>query len=79
MKDLNLKAIAIYTLKVVVGIFIISFILEVGYSLVSGYSFNEAFASWQNNTLTGNKFIRYLLIALFLGIYRVSKQRKKEG
>lgn len=79
MKDLNLSAIAIYTLKVFVGIFVVSFILEVGYSLVSGNSFDDALLSWQDGMMTRNRFIRYFLIALFLGMYRVSKQKKNEG
>jgi len=78
MKNLNLSAIAIYTLKVFVGIFILSFIITVGYSLISGDSFNEALVYWQNDFFIERKVIRYLLIALFIGIYRVYKQRKGE-
>lgn len=76
MKDLKINVIALYALRFFVTIFAVSFVLEVGFQLIKGISFSDAYAYWQTLVFNSTKLIVYIVASVAFGIY---KSRKEVG
>lgn len=76
MKDLKINVIALYALRFFVTIFAVSFVLEVGFQLVKGISFSDAYVYWQKMVFNSTKLIVYIVSSIAFGIY---KSRKEVG
>ena len=74
MKDLKLNVIAIYALRFFVTIFAVSFILEVGFQLIKGIPFSDAYAYWKAMSFNSTKLIVYVVASIAFGIYKSRKE-----
>lgn len=74
MKDIQPKAIATHALRFFIAIFAVSFVLEIGFQLIKGVSFGNAYAYWQASVSNAQKLIVYLVSAIAFGIYKARKE-----
>ncbi|REA56898.1 hypothetical protein DSL64_25655 [Dyadobacter luteus] len=75
---MNLRTIAIETAKILAGFTIITFEVALTSSLFSGDSLNDALIYCKDDFFVKRKALRYLLIAIFLGIYRAWRLRDSQ-
>lgn len=73
MKDINFAAIGTYALRFFLAIIAVSFVLEVGFQLIKGVSFSNAFAYWQTLITNNYKLIVYVVSSIAFGIYKARK------
>lgn len=73
MKDINFAAIANIALRFFVAIIAVSFVLEVGFQLIKGVSFSNAFSYWQTLITNTYKLIVYVVASIAFGIYKSRK------